>query len=71
MKKGDNMKFLKILFDWMLVIGIILMLGRIITAVSLFLAFPFTSFFKDYSAISIIILIVGVIGQQIMKSKNK
>jgi len=59
----------KKIFDWLLVIGLVLMLGRIITAVFMFLNIPFTTFFKDYSIISFIILIVGVIGQQIMKTK--
>ncbi|HWL24946.1 MAG TPA: hypothetical protein VNR38_14565 [Ureibacillus sp.] len=60
---------MKKIFDWLLVIGLVLMLGRIITAVFMFLNIPFTTFFKDYSIISFIILIVGVIGQQIMKTK--
>ena len=65
------MNFLKQLFDWMFVIGLVLMLGRILTALFLFLDIPFTSFFKDYSIISLIILIVAIVGQQAMKGNNK
>lgn len=65
------MSCLKRLFDWMFAIGIMLMLGRILTALLLFLDIPFTSFFKDYSIISLIILIIGLIGQQAMKESNK
>ncbi|MBP2079475.1 hypothetical protein [Oceanobacillus polygoni] len=61
---------LKQIFDWMTVIGLILLLGRILTAVFLFLDIPFTSFFKDYSIISIIILIIGLIGQQVVKDRK-
>ncbi|MGM9988541.1 MAG: hypothetical protein ACI35O_15145 [Bacillaceae bacterium] len=61
------MKFIKQLFDWMLVIGIILMVGRIITLICMKLDIPFTAFFKDYSTISVIILLIGVLGQSMMK----
>ncbi|PAV28262.1 hypothetical protein CIL05_18010 [Virgibacillus profundi] len=64
------MNFFKKLFDWMLVIGLVLLLGRIITAVFLFLDIPFTTFFKDYSLISLVILIIGVIGLQVIKDKK-
>ena len=57
-------------FNWMLVIGIILMIGRIVTAVLLYLDIPFTTFFKDYSLLSFIILIIGVIGTEAMKKKR-
>jgi hypothetical protein len=65
------MNFLEKLFNWMLVIGLFLMLGRIITAVFLFLDIPFTTLFKDYSVISFIILIIGAIGTQMMKDNKK
>lgn len=59
------------LFNWMVVIGMILLIGRLVTVVFLFLDIPFTTFFKDYSLISIIILIIGAIGQQITKPDKK
>lgn len=59
------------LFDWMIVVGLILLLGRILTAVFLLLDIPFTSFFIDYSIISIIILIIGLVGQQVVKNRKK
>jgi putative effector of murein hydrolase len=65
------MHFLEKLFNWMLVIGLVLMVGRIVTAILMFLDIPFTSFFKDYSVISFIILIVGAIGSHVMKDQNK
>ena len=61
---------LKQLFDWMTVIGLILLLGRILTAIFLFLDIPFTSFFQDYSIISVIILIIGLVGQQAVKDRK-
>ncbi|WP_278088727.1 hypothetical protein [Peribacillus frigoritolerans] len=42
-----------------------------ITMLFLFLEIPFTTFFKDYSLISIIILIIGAIGQQFTKTGRK
>jgi hypothetical protein len=65
------MGFLGKLFNWMVVIGMILLIGRLITMVFLFLEIPFTTFFKDYSLISIIILIIGAIGQQFTKPGKK
>ncbi|MGG0846902.1 hypothetical protein [Peribacillus simplex] len=59
------------LFNWMVVIGMILLIGRLVTVVFLFLDIPFTTFFKDYSLISIIILIIGAIGQQFTKLDKK
>ncbi|MEW5551518.1 hypothetical protein ABGT22_16560 [Peribacillus frigoritolerans] len=48
------MEFLGKVFNWTVVIGMILLIGRLITMAFLFLEIPFTSFFKDYSLISII-----------------
>lgn len=62
------MGFLGNLFNWMVVIGMILLIGRLITMLFLFLEIPLTTFFKDYSLISIIILIIGAIGQQFTKT---
>jgi hypothetical protein len=59
------------LFNWMVVVGLILLIGRLITMAFLFLEIPFTTFFKDYSLISIIILIIGAIGQQYTKPGKK
>lgn len=59
------------LFNWMVVIGVILLIGELITMAFLFLEIPFTTFFKDYSLISIIILIIGAIGQQFTKPGKK
>ncbi|ASS95750.1 hypothetical protein [Peribacillus simplex] len=65
------MEFLGKVFKWMVVIGMILLLGRLLTMAFLFLDIPFTTFFKDYSLISIIILIIGAIGQQFTKPDKK
>lgn len=69
--KEEKMGFLGNLFNWMVVIGMILLIGRLITMAFLFLEIPFTTFFKDYSLISIIILIIGAIGQQFTKAGKK
>lgn len=65
------MNFLEKVFNWMLVIGLALLVGRIMTVVFLFLDVPFTIFFKDTNVISFIILIVGAIGSKIMKGNKK
>ncbi|GKU84612.1 hypothetical protein [Niallia sp. NCCP-28] len=65
------MKWLEKLLNWMLVIGLLLLAGRIITAVCMFFNVSFTSFFKDYSIISIIILLIGLLGTQVMKTNKQ
>ena len=65
------MKGLEQVFNWMLVIGLVLMVGRFATAAFMYFDIPFTSFFKDYGLVSFLILIVGVIGTEVMKSKKK
>ena len=65
------MKGLEQVFNWMLVIGLVLMVGRFATAAFMYFDIPFTSFFRDYGLVSFVILIVGVIGTEVMKSKKK
>ncbi|MEK5382669.1 hypothetical protein [Niallia sp. FSL W8-0635] len=64
------MMLLEKIFNWLLIIGLVLMVGRLITLVFMFLDIPFTTFFKDYSMASIIVLIIGLIGSQVMKEKK-
>ncbi|KPN97375.1 hypothetical protein [Lysinibacillus sp. ZYM-1] len=61
---------LKALFNWMFVIGLILLGGRLVTGVCRYFDIPFTTFFKDYALVSMIILIVGIIGTESMKKRK-
>ncbi|MCS1391642.1 MULTISPECIES: hypothetical protein [Lysinibacillus] len=61
---------LKALFNWMLVIGLILLGGRLVTLICRYFDIPFTTFFKDYAFVSMIILIVGIIGTEAMKKQK-
>ncbi|EOR24049.1 hypothetical protein KGR20_14280 [Cytobacillus oceanisediminis] len=65
------MVFFEKVFNWLLVIGLLLMVGRLLTLMFMFLDIPFTTFFKDYSLASIILLIIGLIGSQAIKEKKK
>jgi len=65
------MKFIEKLFNWMLVVGLLMLVGRVVTAVFLFMDKPFTTFFKDYSIISFVILIVGAIGSEMIKDNKR
>jgi Na+/glutamate symporter len=65
------MNFLEKVFNWMLVIGLIFMFGRIITLVFKSMDIPFTTFFIDYNPLPIIVLIAGAIGSNVMKGINK
>ncbi|WP_281486706.1 hypothetical protein [Lysinibacillus sphaericus] len=60
----------KALFNWMFFIGLILLAGRLVTVICRYFDIPFTSFFKDYALVSMIILIVGIIGTESMKKQR-
>lgn len=65
------MSILKKIFDWMFVIGIIFMIGRIITFICIkVLNLPFTTFFIDLNPYPIILLIVGAIGSSMLKDRK-
>jgi len=70
-KGGGTLLFLEKLFNMLLIIGLILLAGRLITLLLLFLDIPFTTIFTDYSLISFIILIIGAIGSHTMKDRRK
>lgn len=61
---------LRALFNWMLVIGLILLGGRLVTLICRYFDIPFTTFFKDYALVSMIILIVGIIWTEAMKKQK-
>lgn len=61
---------LRALFNGMLVIGLILLGGRLVTLICRYFDIPFTTFFKDYALVSMIILIVGIIGTEAMKKQK-
>lgn len=61
---------LRALFNWMLVIGLILLGGRLVTLICRYFDIPFSTFFKDYALVSMIILIVGIIGTEAMKKQK-
>jgi ABC-type antimicrobial peptide transport system permease subunit len=71
-KKGKKrMIVFEKLFNWLFFIGIILLFGRVLTLIFRLMHMPFTTFFKDYSVISLTILIIGVIGSEVVKSMKK
>lgn len=61
---------LKALFNWIFVIGLILLGGRLVTVICRYFDIQFTTFFKDYALVSMIILIVGIIGTESMKKQQ-
>ncbi|GAK05021.1 hypothetical protein JCM19037_3483 [Geomicrobium sp. JCM 19037] len=55
------MKTVRILFDVMLLVGLLALFGRF---VSTFLEFPGSQFLRDYAWTSILLLIVGYVGSR-------
>lgn len=50
-----------------LMIGLIMLAGRIVTGICRYFDWPFTTFFTDYHLISLVILVIGIIG---IESRN-
>ncbi len=65
------MKFIEQVVKACLVIGLILMGGRILTVICHYYNIAFTSFFVDYHAASLAILLIGVIGTEIFNSRRR
>ena len=45
-----------------LVIGLLMLAGRIVTSICRYFNWSFTTFFTDYHVISLVILLIGIIG---------
>ncbi|KMY32651.1 hypothetical protein ACZ11_11165 [Lysinibacillus xylanilyticus] len=65
------MQFIEQVVKGCLIVGIILMVGRIITAICHYYNIAFTTFFVDYHVVSLVILIIGIIGTEILNRRKK
>ena len=52
------------IFRGFLIIGLVMLAGRIITAICRHYDIAFTTFFTDYHLVSLVILVVGIIGSE-------
>lgn len=64
------MKKLQAFFTLLIVIGMVMLLGRIVTGILEYVDISFISFFTDYRVESYIILVIGVLGELIIKRKK-
>ncbi|MFJ7736161.1 hypothetical protein ACIQ2D_07415 [Lysinibacillus sp. NPDC097287] len=58
-------------FRGFLIIGLVMLVGRIITAICRHYDFAFTTFFTDYHLVSLLILIIGIIGTESRNYQKK
>jgi len=65
------MKFIEQIVKACLIIGLVLMGGRILTVILHYFHIAFTSFFVDYNVASIVILLIGIIGTEIFNSRKR
>lgn len=65
------MQFIDQVVKGCLIIGLILMGGRIITAICHYYNIAFTTFFVDYHIASLAILIIGIIGTEILNRQKR
>ncbi|MBC2265267.1 hypothetical protein HCB37_12190 [Listeria booriae] len=65
------MRFLKLFFDALVVIGLILLVARLVSFGLQALNIPFTTIFTDYSIPSLAILLVGALGNWILNKQKR
>jgi len=66
-----EMQFIEQVVKGCLIVGFLLMGGRIITAICHYYHIAFTSFFIDYHVASLAILLIGVIGTEILNRRKR
>ncbi|AQY51606.1 hypothetical protein PWEIH_16633 [Listeria weihenstephanensis FSL R9-0317] len=64
------MRFLKLFFNALVIIGLILLVARLITVGLQFAGIEFTTFFIDYSVPSLAILLIGALGSWIIDKRK-
>ncbi len=65
------MKLMEHIVKGCLFVGFILLGGRILTAICSYYNIAFTTFFVDYHVASLIILLIGIIGTEILNRRKK
>ena len=58
-------------FQGLLIIGLVMLVGRIVTAICRQYDIVFTTFFTDYHLVSLVILVIGIIGFERRKYQKK
>ena len=65
------MQFIEQVVKGCLIVGFILMVGRIITAICHYYNIAFTTFFVDYHVVSLAILLIGNLGIEILNRRKR
>lgn len=65
------MQFIEQAVKGCLIVGFILMGGRIITTICRYYNIAFTNFFVDYHVASLVILLIGIIGTEILNRRKR
>ncbi|QDQ02670.1 hypothetical protein FOH38_20655 [Lysinibacillus fusiformis] len=54
-----------------LIVGFVMLAGRLVTAICTYFEVDFPTFFTDYHVVSLAILIIGIIGTELIKVRKK
>lgn len=65
------MKFFEKVMSTFLVIGFLMLAGRIVTGICRYFNWPFTTFFTDYHLQSLIVLLIGIVGMEANNYKKR
>lgn len=66
-----EVQFIEQVMKGCLIVGLILLGGRIITAICRYYNIAFTTFFVDYHVASLVILLIGIIGTEILNRRKR
>ncbi|MEX3745507.1 MULTISPECIES: hypothetical protein [Lysinibacillus] len=65
------MKLIENIVKGCLIVGFLLLGGRILTAICHYYNIAFTTFFVDYHVVSLAILLIGILGIEILNRRKR
>ncbi|MGN4127794.1 hypothetical protein ACMGD3_22750 [Lysinibacillus sphaericus] len=54
-----------------LIVGFVMLAGRLVTAICTYYGLDFPTFFTDYHVVSLVILAIGIIGSEIINGRKR
>ncbi|MET4562685.1 ABC-type multidrug transport system permease subunit [Lysinibacillus parviboronicapiens] len=65
------MNFIEKMIKVCLIVGFVMLAGRLVTAICMYYELEFPTFFTDYHVVSLVILAIGIIGSEIINVRKK
>ncbi|MGE7090564.1 hypothetical protein ACQKII_03720 [Lysinibacillus sp. NPDC048646] len=65
------MNFIEKAITGCLIVGFVMLAGRLVTTICTYFEVDFPTFFTDYHVVSLVILIIGIIGTELLNVRKK